>query len=54
MRKIGVIVLHRLSQGIDDLIFELVGQIAVGLALWLATPLVFNFLVLGQRVGDQG
>jgi len=45
---------HRLDQRIDDLTLDPVGEMARIRDIGKAAPAVGDFLVLGERVGDEG
>ena len=49
-----VAVAHRRDQRVDDLVLDKVREIARGDRAREAAPAVLYFLVLGERVGDQG
>ncbi len=53
VRQIGIRVLHRRRQGLDDLILHLIAEIAGRLRRRVAPPAILDLLVLGERIGDQ-
>ena len=53
MRQIGIGFPDGRRQGVDNHIFDMVGEIARRLRPRIAAPAIIDFLILGQRVGDQ-